>query len=85
MADGRLRVHAFQLVDKNGTPGAFNISTSRGSQWTAGYVWPGSYVLELYDNATGRSAKVCADLVPGAPLAIDLAQDNFGGGRCPFS
>ncbi len=84
VADGRLRVYAFQLVNKDGTPGAFNVSTSRGSQWTAGYVWPGTYILELHDNATGRSAKVCADLVPGAPLTLDLAKANFGGGGCPF-
>ncbi len=84
IADGRLRVYAFQLVNKDGTPGAFNISTSRGSQWTAGYIWAGTYILHLYDNATGRSAKVCADLVPGAPLNLDLSRANFGGGGCGF-
>ncbi len=43
----------------------------------------GSNTLELHDNATGRSAKVCADLVPGAPLMLDLAKANFGGRRLP--
>ena len=65
VADGRLRVYAFQLVNKDATPGAFNISTSRNSQWTAGYVWPGTYILELGRHRDRPDArKACVDLAP---------------------
>ena len=84
VADGRLRVYAFQLVNKDGTPGAFNISTSRGGQWTAGYVWPATYILHLHDNSTGRDAKACVDITPGANVTINLAAGNFGLPGCPL-
>ena len=82
--DGRLEVFAFQLVNKDATPGAFNISKSRSSQWTAGYIWPGTYILELKDNANGRTAKACVDLAPGVAANINLAATNFGLPGCPF-
>ncbi|HEU4842194.1 MAG TPA: hypothetical protein VFT09_12150 [Ilumatobacteraceae bacterium] len=84
VADGRLRVYAFQLVAKDGTPGAFNISTSRNSQWTAGYIWPATYILELGDNATGRTATACVDIAPGASVHINVSAANFGLPGCPF-
>ena len=76
VADGRLEVFAFQLVNKDGTPGAFNISKSRNSQWTAGYIWAGQYILELRDTATGRSATACPNLAPGVGVTIDLSQNR---------
>jgi hypothetical protein len=82
--DGRLEVFAFQLVNKDATPGAFNISKSRNSQWTAGYIWPGTYILEMRDNSTGRTAKACVDLAPGVTAHVNLAAGNFGLPGCPF-
>lgn len=84
VADGRLSVYAFQLINKDASAGAFNISTNRGVYWTAGYVWQGTYILHLSDTATGRSAKACINLNPGQPFGIDLAQSNFGLPGCPF-
>jgi hypothetical protein len=82
--DGRLQVYAFQLINKDGTPGAFNISTSRNSQWTAGYIWAGTYILELRDTATGRAVTGCPNLAPGVDVTIDISQPRFGLPACPF-
>ncbi|MET0146026.1 MAG: hypothetical protein ABW328_14790 [Ilumatobacteraceae bacterium] len=78
IADGRMRMHAFQLVNKDTSAGAFNISTSRGAQWTAGWIWPGTYELFFFDDATGRSYYLRATLDPNAPLNLDLNQPCFG-------
>jgi hypothetical protein len=84
VADGRLRVYAFQLINKDGTAGAFNISTSRGGSWTAGYIWPATYILHLHDNANGRDAKACVGISPGANVTVNLAASNFGLPGCGF-
>lgn len=84
ITEGRFRAYVFQLVDKNATPGAFNISYSRGTQWTAGYIWPGTYILEMTDLANGRSRKACVDIVPGSAVNVNLAAANFGLPGCPF-
>jgi hypothetical protein len=82
VANDRLSVYAFQVVNKDTTVGAFNISTNRNNQWTAGWVWPGEYVLHLADSATGRAIDVRANLVPGAAINLDLSQRCFGFGGC---
>ena len=78
ITDGRMRMNAFQLVEKDTTAGAFNISSSRGTQWTAGWIWPGPYELFFFDDATGRSYYLRANLDPSAPLNVDLNQYCFG-------
>lgn len=84
ISEGRFRVYTFQLVNKDTTAGAFNISTSRGNQWTAGYIWPGTYILEMTDLANGRSRKACVDIGPGSAVNVNLAANNFGLPGCPF-
>ena len=82
VADGRMRVHVFGLVNKDTSMGAFNISANRGNQWTAGWIWPGTYEAFFFDDATGRSVYKRVDLRPEAPLALDLSQNCFGLGSC---
>lgn len=82
VADGRMRVQVFGLVEKDTTAGAFNVAANRGTQWTAGWIWPGTYELFFYDDATGRSIYKRGDLRPEAPLTLDLAQPCFGLGEC---
>ena len=82
IADNRMRMYAFGLVEKDTTPGAFNISSNRGTQWTAGWIWPGTYELFFFDDATGRSMYIRADLRPEAPLNLDLSQHCFGLAGC---
>jgi hypothetical protein len=81
-ANGRMRVNMFQLVPKDTTVGAFNISSNRGTTWTAGWIWPGTYELFFYDDATGRSIYVRADLRPQTPLRLDLSKPCFGFATC---
>jgi hypothetical protein len=82
IADGRLTAAFFQLVAKDKTIGAFNVSESRGSQWTTGVIWPGDYIIFLTDHATGRSIQVGANLTPGAAINVDLNQGCFGFPAC---
>lgn len=82
VADGRLRSQVFQLVRKDGTGGAFNIASSRGGQWTAGWIWPGTYELFFFDDATGHSIYLRADLQTELPITIDLAKSCFGFAAC---
>jgi len=82
VADGRLTTYAFQVVNKDTTIGAFNIADSRGSQWTAGWIWPGEYILYLADHATGRFVQGRAILTPGGSLNLDLGAPCFGLASC---
>jgi hypothetical protein len=81
-ANNRMRVHVFQVVPKDTTVGAFNISSNRGNRWTAGWIWPGTYELFFFDDATGKSIYVRAPLRPNAPLRLDLAKPCFGFATC---
>jgi hypothetical protein len=82
VADGRLRVQVFGYVNKDTTPGAFNVAANRGGQWTAGWIWPGTYEMFFYDDHTGRSIHATGDLRPEIPLTVDLSQPCFGVGLC---
>ena len=78
IADGRLSVHVFQLVNKDTTPGAFNISTTRGGKWTAGWIWPGTYEIYVRDNITGRDCWARDHLSMASPKNLSLSLDCFG-------
>jgi hypothetical protein len=82
IADGRLTAALFQIVPKDKSIGAFNVSASRGNQWTTGVVWPGDYIIFLTDHATGRSISVGANLTPGAAINVDLNRPCFGFPAC---
>jgi hypothetical protein len=80
VADGRFRSQVFQLVPKDASAGAFNIASSRGGQWTTGWIWPGTYELFFFDDATGRSIYVRAPLPLGH--TIDVGKPCFGFATC---
>jgi len=77
VADGRVSVYAFQVVNKDTTIGAFNIADNRGGQWTAGWIWGGEYILFIADHATGRSVNGRVNIFPGSTVNLDLS-----GGPC---
>jgi hypothetical protein len=82
IADGRVSIYAFQVVNKDTTVGAFNISSNRSNQWTAGWVWAGEYVLYLTDTATGRLVVTRTNLAPGAAVNVDISRPCFGFPSC---
>jgi hypothetical protein len=82
VADGRLSVALFQLVNKDTTVGAFNVTSSRSGQWTTGWIWASDYIMFLTDTATGRTIQVGANLIPGRVVNVDLAQPCFGFPAC---
>jgi putative cell wall-binding protein len=82
VADGRVRTQVFQVVPKNATAGAFNISTSRSGLWTGGWLWPGLYELFFFDDATGHAIQVRGVLDMASPITIDVAEPCFGFATC---
>jgi hypothetical protein len=82
VADGRVSTFVFQVVNKDTTIGAFNIADGRNSQWTAGWIWAGEYIVVIADHATGRSVTGRANIFPGATVNLDLRGPCFGLPTC---
>jgi putative cell wall-binding protein len=82
VADGRVRTQVFQVVPKDTTAGAFNISMSRSGLWTGGWLWPGLYELFFFDDATGHAIQTRGVLDMASPITIDVSEPCFGFATC---
>lgn len=82
VVDGRVRSQVFQVVPKDATAGAFNIASTRGGRWTAGWIWPGLYELFFFDDATGHAIQTRGALDPALPITVDVARPCFGFPTC---
>ena len=84
--DQRLQVNIFQLL--NTTPnnvGAFgSFYANKGTDWTTGWILPGSYIIFLQDRATGNHIQAQVDLDANSNIDIDLDATCFGFDTCAY-
>ena len=84
--DQRLQVNIFQLL--NTTPnnvGAFgSFYANKGTDWTTGWIFPGSYIVFLQDRATGNHIQALVDLSASSNIDIDLDASCFGFDTCAY-
>ena len=84
--DQRLQVNIFQLL--NTTPsnvGAFgSFYANKGSDWTTGWIFPGSYLIFMQDRATGNHIQAVVDLSASSNIDIDLDASCFGFDTCAY-
>ncbi len=89
-AAGRLKILWFQLynlkpIGGGYEVGAFGLSTSRVGTWTAGMAWPGTYIMDVTDTASGTHLQGLMDLASGQTPVLDLDAYCMGMGTCTYS
>ncbi len=88
LTDSRLKIDAYQITNlrhttTNNEVGAFVESFSKGSQWTLGWSWPGTYVAYITDQTTGTRIEGFFDVGATAPT-LDLDAVCFGLDTCQY-
>ncbi len=84
--DQRLQVNIFQLLNTTANDvGAFgSFYANKGSDWTTGWILPGSYIIFMQDRATGNHIQVVTDLAANSNIDIDLDAACFGFDTCAY-
>jgi len=97
MPDGRLAYDLFQLPYTYPDSGpalpktsagfdtaAFATTSNRGNRWTAGVTWPGTYLIVMTDNATGRKVQATFEIYPDRVPTIDMDATCYGFDTCVY-
>jgi hypothetical protein len=63
---------------------AFASSGSRGTKWSAGVTWPGTYTIFVTDTATGNKIQAFTEIFPGRVPTLDLDAICFGFDTCTY-
>jgi hypothetical protein len=85
--NGRLHADIFQVSGHNDPIDLESFGTyyaNHGTTWTPGWVYPGQYVVDLIDKATGRQIQGLMNFTPGSNIDLDLDATCFGLDACRY-
>jgi hypothetical protein len=84
--DQRLHVNIFQLLNTtaNGVGAFGSFYANKGTDWTTGWIRPGSYIVFMQDRASGNHIQVQIDLHANSNVDIDLDASCFGFDTCAY-